>query len=166
MTPNLPQPQSQTMRLECIHQNRCSAVSALMAVSLYTVNDPPSFTRGSATVTVAEDSAPYSAAWATNISSGPGESDPLAFSISCSSANTALFAVAPAMNAAGQLSFTTGPDMFGSASCIVRLTEQIPNGLSANSSLTIVVTPGECAAVAQQFCGCFCMQASWRQFNL
>jgi hypothetical protein len=100
------------------------------------VNDPPSFTRGNATVSVAEDSGAYSAAWATNISAGPGESQPLAFAINCSSANAALFAVAPAMDANGRLSFTPAPDMFGNASCTVRLTEQIPDGLSATSSLT------------------------------
>jgi hypothetical protein len=47
------------------------------------------------------------------------------------------------MDAIGRLSFTPGPDMFGNASCTVRLTEQIPDGLSATASLYIVVKPGE-----------------------
>jgi hypothetical protein len=105
------------------------------------VNDPPSFNAGT-TVTVAEDSGAYSAAWATNISAGPGESDPLAFALNCSSANAGLFAVAPAMDATGTLAFTPAADKFGNASCTVRLTEQEVGGLSTTAPLSIVVTPG------------------------
>jgi hypothetical protein len=108
----------------------------------HAVNDKPSFTAGGAVI-VAEDSAPYSAAWATNISSGQGESDPLAFKVNCSTASAGLFAVAPAVNSAGQLSFSPAASMFGNASCTVTLTEQMAGGLSDSKPLSIEVTPGE-----------------------
>jgi hypothetical protein len=117
--------------------------SVTIVVSCATVNDPPTFNRGNATVTVAEDSGAYNATWATNISAGPGELDPLAFTLNCSSANSALFATPPAMDVQGRLTFTPAPDMFGNATCTVRLTEQIPGGLSATAPLLIVVTPGK-----------------------
>jgi hypothetical protein len=117
------------------------------------VNDPPSFTPGSI-VTVAEDSVPYSAAWATNISSGPGESEPLSFTVNCSTASAVLFAVQPSMDAAGVLAFTPAANMFGNASCTVTLTEQMAGGLSAAAPLTIVVTPGAALASALQKHNC------------
>jgi hypothetical protein len=111
------------------------------------VNHAPSFKAGAATITVAEDSGAYSAAWATNISAGPGESDPLAFTVNCSAAPAALFAVEPAADAAGRLTFTPAADNFGNASCTVTLTEQMAGGMSAAAPLTIVVTPGEFATI-------------------
>uniref|UniRef100_A0A383W203 Cadherin domain-containing protein n=1 Tax=Tetradesmus obliquus TaxID=3088 RepID=A0A383W203_TETOB len=116
-----------------------------LTVVVKPVNDPPSFTAGPI-VTVAEDSGAYSATWATDMSAGPGESQPLAFTLSCFSAIAALFTVAPAMDTTGRLSFTPGPDMFGSASCTVRLTEQEAGDLLSTAPLTIVVTPGEAIA--------------------
>jgi hypothetical protein len=80
------------------------------------VNNPPSFTAGPV-VTVAEDSGAYSAAWASNITSGPGESDPLGFIVNCNS--SALFAMAPRLSVAGVLSFTPAADVSGSTICLV-----------------------------------------------
>jgi hypothetical protein len=108
------------------------------------VNDAPTFTAGPATVTVAEDSGAYSAAWATNISAGPGESDPLAFTVNCSATAASLFEISPAINiSTGRLTFTPAANMFGSVSCTVTLVETTPDGLSDAASLIIVVTAGE-----------------------
>jgi hypothetical protein len=85
----------------------------------------------------------YSAAWATNISAGPGESDPLAFTVNCSSAAAGLFAVDPAVDASGRLTFTPAADAFRNVSCTVTLAEVMPGGLSVSEPLTIAVTPGE-----------------------
>jgi hypothetical protein len=61
--------------------------------------------------------------------------------------NAALFSVAPAVSSAGMLFFTPAANMFGSASCTVRLTETRPEGASLpewpTAPLTIVVTAGE-----------------------
>jgi hypothetical protein len=106
------------------------------------VNHPPSFKAGASPVTVAEDSGAHSAPWATNISAGPGDSEPLAFTVNCSSTAAGLFAVDPAVDASGRLTFTPAADAFGNASCTVTLSEQINNGLSATAPLLILVAPG------------------------
>ncbi|KAF6260811.1 hypothetical protein COO60DRAFT_848775 [Scenedesmus sp. NREL 46B-D3] len=116
------------------------SASGSLVITVTAVNDPPSFTAG-AVVTVAEDSAAYSGAWASNMSAGPGESQPLAFTVDCSPASAALFMALPAMDASGVLTFTPGANAFGNASCTVRLTEQEAGGLSATAPLSIVITP-------------------------
>jgi hypothetical protein len=113
------------------------------AFCFFVANDPPSFTPGAA-VTVTEDSLVYGAAWATNISAGPGEDDELAFTVNCSSAPPGFFAAAPSIAvASGRLTFTPAADAFGSVSCTVTLAEVMPGGLSVSEPLTIAVTPGE-----------------------
>ncbi|HET7434298.1 MAG TPA: Ig-like domain-containing protein [Thermoanaerobaculia bacterium] len=74
------------------------------------VNQPPSFTKGP-NVTVNEDSAPYSAAWATNINPNAGGST-VSFTVTVD--NPALFSVQPTVSSTGVLSFTLAPDAFGS----------------------------------------------------
>jgi hypothetical protein len=93
-------------------------------------------------MSVAEDSGAYSAAWATEISSGLGESDTLAFTVECAS-GASLFADAPAIGATGHLTFRTTANMYGTASCTVTLTEQMSGGLSVSAPLNIEVTAGE-----------------------
>ncbi len=121
--------------------------SQTFTITVTAVNDLPSFTSG-ATVTVTEDSAPYSAGWATAISAGPNETgQTLAFVID-SNDNSALFTGGgqPAIASNGTLTFTLAPDAFGTATLSVRLTD---NGGTANGgvdtttavSLTITINP-------------------------
>ena len=82
-------------------------------ITVTAVNDAPSFTSGGA-VTVNEDSAAYSAAWATAISAGPNESgQTLTFTVT--NDNNALFSVQPAIAANGTLTFTLAANAFGAA---------------------------------------------------
>jgi hypothetical protein len=123
-----------------VHHNTCQH-----AVFLHTaVNDPPSFTPGAATITVAEDSAAYNDVWASNISAGPGEADQaLKFTVNCDEAAARLFSAAPAVTAAGVLLFTPAANAFGSSRCTVVLAEVDAAGLTAEAALTVVVTAGE-----------------------
>jgi hypothetical protein len=108
------------------------------------VNDPPSFTPGPSSVTVTEDSAAYSAQWASAVSAGPAETDALlSFTVSCSSSATfTMFTAAPQVNVVGILSFTPAPNAYGSSVCNVTLVDG--GGLrSASQQLAIVITPGE-----------------------
>jgi hypothetical protein len=107
------------------------------------VNDPPSFTPGAATITVSEDSAAYSAAWASNISAGPGEADQAVnFKVTCDEA-AKLFCPAPTVTAAGVLMFMPAANAFGSSRCTVVLAEVYAES-TAEAALTVVVSPGEC----------------------
>jgi hypothetical protein len=105
------------------------------------VNDAPSFNVTDNSISVAEDSGAYSAAWATDISAGPGEEQNVTFSTTCDDAAAALFAVAPAVDAAGVLSFRPAANAFGSSRCTVTLAEAGKGGLSATAGLSISVTP-------------------------
>jgi hypothetical protein len=67
-----------------------------------------------------------------------------------------MFAVAPAVSAAGHLTFTPAANMFGTASCTVTLTEQMAGGLSVSEPLSIVVTPGERRTSVQNTDNYFC----------
>jgi len=110
-----------------------TSASVTFDINVTSVNDPPSFTAGG-NVTVNEDSGAYLAAWATAISAGPGESQPLTFSVS--NDNNALFSVQPAISPAGVLSFTTAPNAFGIANVTVTLSD----GIDSTAPVSFVIT--------------------------
>ena len=97
------------------------------------VNDPPSFTAGG-NVTVNEDSGAYLASWATGISAGPGESQPLTFTVT--NDNNALFSAQPSISPAGILSFTPAPNAFGTANLTVTLSD----GIDSTAPVSFVIT--------------------------
>jgi hypothetical protein len=77
------------------------------------INDPPSFTPGAATVEARAYDGPVSVPWATNILAGPpNESDQVvSFVVETDTRNAPnMFAVAPAIDANGVLTFTPGTD--------------------------------------------------------
>ena len=103
-------------------------------ITINAINDPPTFTAGG-NVTVNEDSGAYAATWATAISAGDGETDPLTFAVS--NDNNALFSVQPAISAAGQLTFTPAPNAYGIATITVTLSDGVDT--TAPVSFTIEV---------------------------
>ncbi|MEK6374817.1 MAG: Ig-like domain-containing protein [Acidobacteriota bacterium] len=98
-------------------------------ITIVAVNDAPAFTSGG-DVTVLEDSAAYSAAWATSITAGPADESgqTVTFNI-VSNSNPSLFSAGPSLAADGTLSFTPVPNAFGSAVIVVNLQD---NGGTAN----------------------------------
>ena len=123
-------------------------------ITVTSVNDAPSFTKGS-DVTVGEDSGAYSdLAWATALSTGPADESgqtPLAFTVVA--ANPALFSAGPAVSATGTLSFTPAANSTGSTSVSVFVidTGGTANGgvdTSATQTFTITITEANDAPVA------------------
>lgn len=102
-------------------------------INVSSVNDPPSFTAGG-NVTVNEDSGSYLASWATSISAGPGESQPLTFTVT--NDNNALFSAQPSINPGGVLSFTPAPNVFGTANVTVTLSD----GIDSTAPVSFVIT--------------------------
>jgi hypothetical protein len=102
----------------------------VFTLTVTNVNDMPSFTAGP-NVTVDEDSAPYSAAWATAISAGPSENTQTV-SFTTTNDNNALFAVQPAISPSGVLSFTLAADAFGTATVSATIHD---NGGTANGGV-------------------------------
>jgi hypothetical protein len=97
-------------------------------INVTAVNDAPSFTKG-ADVTVLEDSAAYSAAWATAMSAGPADESGQTLTFNVSNSNNALFSAQPAIAANGTLAFTPAPNASGTATVTVTLSD---NGGTAN----------------------------------
>jgi hypothetical protein len=107
------------------------------------VNSAPVFTPGS-DVTVYEDAAPYSQAWATGIDDGDAdEVQGLEFIVQ-SNTNAALFATPPAVDAAtGNLSFTLTADAFGSADITLVLRDDAGTangGVDTSAPVTFTIT--------------------------
>lgn len=123
-------------------------------ISIAAVNDAPVFTAGG-NVTVAEDSGPYSAAWATGIAPAAGLLDsPQTATDEASQVvdfiadvdQPGLFSVQPTISSTGQLEFTPEQDAFGSAVVVVTAVDRGPaGGLNVNTSaaqtFTITLTP-------------------------
>jgi len=106
-------------------------------VTVTPVNDAPSFTGGD-NVSVWNDSENYSAAWATDISAGPEESlDGLSWSVSTD--NPGLFAVGPAIDAQGNLTFRPADHAVGLANVTVTLFD---NGYPTQSASPVTFTIG------------------------
>ncbi|NUQ63356.1 MAG: putative Ig domain-containing protein, partial [Pirellulales bacterium] len=116
-------------------------------VTVQSVNDAPSFTKG-ADQTVLEDAGPQTVAgWATDISAGPGNESAQRLSFLVATDNDALFASRPALDpATGALSYTTADNAVGSATVTVYLKDNagIDRGgvdTSLPQTFTITVQP-------------------------
>jgi hypothetical protein len=137
---------------------------ATMSFWVAAINDPPTFSPGPSTVSVAEDSGPHSASWATNVSAGPpNESDQTVhFEVETDLNGVPnLFSVPPAMAADGTLTFTPAPDQVGLVHVTVRAKDDggledydlgpvmdPPDDTSDDANFDIVVTPVEDAPTA------------------
>jgi hypothetical protein len=101
-------------------------------ITITAVNDAPSFTKG-ADQTVLEDSGPHTVTgWATAISPGPADESSQTVSFTVTNDNNALFSAQPAVDASGNLTFTTAADAFGSATVTVVAHD---NGGTANGGV-------------------------------
>ncbi|WP_035610772.1 Ig-like domain-containing protein [Haloferula sp. BvORR071] len=107
-----------------------SSTDIIVKINVTPVNDPPTFTKGP-NVPVLEDSGAYSSAgWATVTSKGaPNESGQTVQFVIVSNSDSSLFSVAPAVSPSGTLTFTPGQDKNGSATIVLKLTD---NGGTAN----------------------------------
>jgi len=110
-----------------------SSVPASFVITVTSVNDAPTFVKGS-DITVLEDSgASTTPGWATAISAGPANESAQTLSFAVTADNPSLFSVAPAINATtGQLTFTTAANAFGSTTVTVTLHD---NGGTANGGI-------------------------------
>jgi large repetitive protein len=100
-----------------------SSEPATMSYWIAEINDAPTFTPG-ADVSIAEDSAPYSATWATAVSPGPPseswQSVDFAVTDVAVAGGGSLFTVPPSIAADGTLTFTAAPGASGVAAVTVQ----------------------------------------------
>lgn len=108
-----------------------------VSITVNSVNDTPSFTKGTDR-TVNEDAGGQAvASWATNISAGPSDESAQAVDFIVSNNNNALFSAQPEISAAGTLTYTPADDAYGVATVSVSLHD---NGGGADTSVVQTFT--------------------------
>jgi hypothetical protein len=106
--------------------------SQSFSITVNSVNDIPSFTKG-ADQTVNEDAgAPTVNNWATAISAGPANESGQTVSFTVTNDNNTLFSVQPAVSPAGTLTYTPAANANGSATVSVTIKD---NGGTANGGV-------------------------------
>ena len=108
-----------------------TSASDTFTITITSVNDTPSFTRGG-DVSVLEDSAPYSAQWATAISAGPADESGQTLTFNVSATNPSLFTAGPSISSTGVLTFTLAANASGTSTVTVTLSD---NGGGADTSV-------------------------------
>ncbi len=127
--------------------------TAIAAVDVTGVNDTPTFTAG-ADIVIAEDSGPYTqAGWATGITAGPLEGTLQTVSFSAVASDPSLFDIQPILSAAGDLSFSTAPDAWGTTTVAITVSDDggvLLGGIDTSTvtTLTITITPVNDAPIA------------------
>ncbi len=122
-----------------------SAVQSF-TISVTFVNDVPSFTKGSDQTPLEDSGLNTVSNWATALSTGGSEESTQTLSFLLTNDNDGLFAVQPAVDSMGNLSYTLNPDTVGTAVVSVRIHD---NGGTANGGVdtsdaqtfTIATTP-------------------------
>jgi hypothetical protein len=115
--------------------------TATVTITVNSVNDAPSFTKG-ADQTVTEDAGAQSVSgWASAISPGPPDEASQSVTFTATNDNTALFSAQPAVAADGTLTYTPAANANGAAIVNVSLTDTgTPPATSAAQTFTISVT--------------------------
>jgi VCBS repeat-containing protein len=127
-----------------VNDGTIDSADATATITVNPVNDAPSFTKG-ANQTVNEDAGAQTVTgWATAISSGPANESTQTVSFVTSTNNDPLFSSLPAVNAAGDLSYTPAVNANGSATVTIHAHDDggTANGgvdNSANQTFTITV---------------------------
>jgi VCBS repeat-containing protein len=136
---------------------------ATVIITVASVNDAPSFTKGANQTVNMNAGAQSVSGWATNISAGPSDESGQAVSFTATTADTSLFTAAglPAISSDGTLTYTPAPNASGSATVSVTLMDNggTTNGgkdTSAAQPFTINVT----APTKGQ-----CKKGGWRAFG-
>lgn len=141
--------------------NRNRSPERLATITISPVNDAPDFTVGG-TVVVDEDSGAYTQGWATGVVAAGGLLSSPATALDENSQQIqfiaqadlpALFAVQPAINSQGVLTFTPAANAFGTAMVTLVARDNGPTGgtnlsSSAPKTLTITIRPLNDAPVA------------------
>jgi Bacterial Ig domain/Dockerin type I domain len=105
---------------------------ANVAINVMPVNDPPSFTKGPNQNVLAISGPQSIANWATAISAGPPDESSQTLTFQVTNNNNALFAVQPAIDASGRLTYTPATGTSGQAMVTVLL---VDNGGTAGGGV-------------------------------
>gem|GEM_PF-2151075 len=117
-----------------------TSTSQTFVITVNSVNDTPSFTKG-ADQTVDEDAVAQTVnGWATAISSGPVNENTQTVSFNVSNNNNALFSLQPAISSTGVLTYTPAANEFGTATVTVTISDNA-GGTSSSQTFVITINP-------------------------
>jgi hypothetical protein len=137
---------SATIEVVLDDSESASSAPQTFVITVTSVNDPPSFTKG-ADQTVDEDCGAQSVpGWAMHISPGPANESTQAVEFILTAADTSLFSAQPAIDSAGALTFTPALNANGTTTVNVTIRDDggVANGGSDTSpvqSFTIHINP-------------------------
>jgi VCBS repeat-containing protein len=94
---------------------------ATVSITVATVNDPPSFSKGPDQHATDESGPQVVAAWATNITAGPPDESSQSLHFIVTAENVSLFSVPPAIAPDGTLTFTPAANVSGTTTVVVTL---------------------------------------------
>jgi uncharacterized repeat protein (TIGR01451 family) len=130
-----------------VTDNNSQTMTDTFLLTVTSLNDAPSFTKGADQAVNEEASAQTVPNWATNMSPGPEDESgqTLAFTVT-NNTNPALFSAAPAVSPSGTLTYTPAPNANGIATITLVLMDNggTANGgqdTSAPQSFTITINP-------------------------
>ncbi len=119
-----------------------TSAAQTFTIVLTPVNDAPSFTAGADQVAFENAGLQTAAAWATTLDAGPNETgQTLDFLVS--NDNNALFAVQPAIDSSGNLSYTPATNAYGAATVTVQLHDDggtAGGGVNVSGTATFTIT--------------------------
>jgi hypothetical protein len=117
-----------------------TSATQTFVINVTAVNDPPSFTKG-ADQTVNEDTGAHTVVgWATAISPGPADEAGQAVDFIVTNDNNGLFSAQPAVDAAGQLTYTGATNAFGSATVSVSAHDNGGGATDTSAVQTFTIT--------------------------
>ena len=113
-------------------------------ITVTTVNDVPSFTKGTDPTVLEDAGAQTVNGWATNISAGPADENGQTLTFLVTTNNDALFSSLPAINPTnGNLTYTPAANANGTATVTVRLQDNggtANGGVDTSAAQTFVIT--------------------------
>ncbi len=121
-----------------------TSVNQTFDIIITNVNDAPSFTAGANQSVVEDAGAQTVVGWASALSAGPANESAQVLSFNVTNDNNSLFSVQPAINSAGDLTYTSALNANGFATIMVNIMDDggTANGgidTSANQTFTIAV---------------------------
>ena len=115
-----------------------STAVVTFAINVTAVNDAPSFTVGADQTALEDAGAQTVTAWATNISKGPVNESAQNVSFTVTNTNNSLFSSQPAINAAGDLTYTPTVSAFGTATVSVVLKDDGGTANGGRDSTSVI----------------------------
>jgi hypothetical protein len=119
-----------------------STASETATITVNPVNDAPSFTKGADSSAIAGAPAQTVNNWATSISQGPANESTQTVSFNLSNDNNTLFTVQPAIDAAGNLTYTPASGVSGIATVTATLKDNggiDNNGVDTSAAQTFTI---------------------------